>query len=291
MEEARQEPRQRAQAGESPAVSQSFYRQDTWRNNTRETSTARSHARRAPTNANKLDQVIERVVESRMAQEAIRLELVSKLETLQRSVADVATFVMKINEKQALQDAEMTFLRRRLEALQTQLNETSLGKRKAETSPDVLEQLMREAEIRQPVPRRRVKMAVSKKRFTYPNLENEEPVEEIPPQEEGLKEPPVAPESNSRTNFTIPNPPSPTPEETVPPAEPVTMKVPSQKPPRCPKCKFLHTGKCALQPNTYFRCMQPGHQAKDYLYEMVCNGCKEPGHLARECPKREQRRK
>ncbi|KAL6003147.1 hypothetical protein ACLOJK_023370, partial [Asimina triloba] len=153
----------------------------------RETSTARPCARRAPTNANKLDQVIERVIESRMAQEAIRLELVSKLETLQISVADVTTFVMKINEEQTLQDAEMTFLRRRLEALQTQLNETSLGKRKAETSPD-------------PVPRRRVKMAVSKKRPTYPNPEDEEPVEEIPPQEEGSKESPVAPEDPESEN-------------------------------------------------------------------------------------------
>ncbi|KAL5985504.1 hypothetical protein ACLOJK_027489 [Asimina triloba] len=128
--------------------------------------------------------VIERVVELRMAQEAIKLELVSKLEMLQRSVADVAAFVMKINEK-------------------------------------------REAEIRQPIPQRRVKMAVSKKRPTYPNPEDEEPVEEIPPQEEGSKESPVALESNSGTNFTIPNPPSPTPEETVPPlppAELVTMK-------------------------------------------------------------------
>ncbi|KAL5978653.1 hypothetical protein ACLOJK_029770 [Asimina triloba] len=242
-----EEPRQGAQADESPAGKGKAP------SASGETSTARPRARRAPTNANKLDQVIERFMELRMAQEAIRLELVSKLETLQRSVADVAIFVMKINEK--------------LEASQTQLNETSLRKRKAETSPDMLEQLMREAEIRQP-------MAVSKKKPTYPNPEDEEPVEEIPPQEEGPKEPPVAPESNSGTNFTIPNPPSPIPEETVPPvppAEPMTMKVPPQKPPRCPKCKFLHTGKCALQPNTCFRCMQPGHQAKDCLIDHESN--------------------
>ncbi|KAL5985131.1 hypothetical protein ACLOJK_036367 [Asimina triloba] len=44
---------------------------------------SRPRARRAPTNANKLDHVIERVVESRMAQEAIRLVLVWKLEMLQ----------------------------------------------------------------------------------------------------------------------------------------------------------------------------------------------------------------
>ncbi|KAL5985830.1 hypothetical protein ACLOJK_027818 [Asimina triloba] len=102
-----EEPRQRAQVGESPAVSQSCRRRlfsarhgkGKAPSASRETSTTRPRARRAPTNANKLDQVIERVVESRMAQEAIRLELVSKLETLQRSVADVATFVMKINEK------------------------------------------------------------------------------------------------------------------------------------------------------------------------------------------------
>ncbi|KAL6004361.1 hypothetical protein ACLOJK_004913 [Asimina triloba] len=174
-----------------------------------ESSTARPRARRAPTNANKLDQVIERVVKSRMAQEAIRLELISKLESLQRSVADIAAFVIKINEKQALQDAEMTFLRRRLEALQTQPKETSLKKRKAETSPDVLEQLRKEAEIRQPV-------TVSKRRPTYPDPEDEKSVEEISPQEEGPKEPPVALESNSGTNFTIPNPPSLTPEKTVP---------------------------------------------------------------------------
>ncbi|KAL5985592.1 hypothetical protein ACLOJK_027578 [Asimina triloba] len=177
-------------------------------NASRETSTTRPHVRRAPTNDNKLDQVIERVVESRMAQETIRLKLVSKLEMLQRFMANIAAYIIKINEKQALRDAKMTFLRWRLKALQIQLKETSLGKRKAETSPNVLEQLRREAKIRQPVPRRRVKMAVSKKRPTYPDPKDEESVEEIPPQQEGLKEPPVGPESNSGTNFTIPNPPS-----------------------------------------------------------------------------------
>ncbi|KAL5992358.1 hypothetical protein ACLOJK_013275 [Asimina triloba] len=253
-------------------------------NTSGEVGVARSRARRAPTNANKLDQVIERVTESRVAQEAIRLELVTKLESLQRDVADVAAF--------------------------TQPTETPspLGKRKAETSPDVLEQLRREAEILQPVPQRRFKVAVSK-RATYPDPEDRGPVKEIPPREEGPKEPPLAPESFGEISSTIPNSPPPIPKKTIPtvnaepsspatprapPVEPTFVKVPPQqsssgKPPKCPKCKFLHTGRCALQPNTYFRCMQPGHQAKDCLYEMVCNGCKERGHLARECPKRRKR--
>ncbi|KAL5999247.1 hypothetical protein ACLOJK_040697 [Asimina triloba] len=234
-----------------------------------ETRAARSRARRTPTNTNKLDQVIERVTESRVAQEAIRV------------VAAVAAFVMKAEEKQTSQDVEMIFLRRKLGAMQIQPTETpstQLGKRKAETSPDMLEQLRREAEILQPVPRRRFKVAVSK-RATYPDPEDREPVKEIPPQEEGPKEPPLAPESFGKTSSTIPNPPPPIPEKTIPavnvepsspatskapPAEPTFVKVPPQqsssgKPPRYPKYKFLHTGKCVLQPNTYFRCTQPGH--------------------------------
>ncbi|KAL6013383.1 hypothetical protein ACLOJK_003881 [Asimina triloba] len=47
-----------------------------------EARAAQSRVRRAPTNADKLDQVIERVTKSRVAQEAIRLELVTKLESL-----------------------------------------------------------------------------------------------------------------------------------------------------------------------------------------------------------------
>ncbi|KAL5996484.1 hypothetical protein ACLOJK_026564 [Asimina triloba] len=51
-------------------------------NTSGEPGAARSRARRAPTNTNKLDQMIERVTESRVAQEAIKLELVTKLESL-----------------------------------------------------------------------------------------------------------------------------------------------------------------------------------------------------------------
>ncbi|KAL5979267.1 hypothetical protein ACLOJK_019165 [Asimina triloba] len=210
-----EEPRQRSQAGEPPAVGQSRHRRLSLARHGKgktpnalgEASAARPPARRTPTNANKLDRGIERVVGLRMAQEAIRLEIISKLEMLQRSVTDVPAFVIKINEKQSLQDVEMTFLRQRLEALQTQLKETSLEKRKAKISPYVLEQLRREAKIRQPVPQKRVKAAVSK-RPTYLDSEDEEPIEEILPQGEGPKEPSVALKLNSGTNFTIPNPPS-----------------------------------------------------------------------------------
>ncbi|KAL6000418.1 hypothetical protein ACLOJK_024114 [Asimina triloba] len=226
-------------------------------NTSSEVRAALSRARRAPANASKLDQ-------SRVAQEAIRLELVTKLESLQRDVSDVAAFVMKLEEKQTSQDVEMTFLRRKLEAMQKQPTETlstPLGKKKAETSPDVLEQLRREAEIPQPVPQRRFKVAVSK-RATYPDPEDREPIKEIPPQKEGPKEPPLAPESFGETSSTIPNSPPPIPEKTIPPVnaepsspanprappvKPTFVKVPPQqsssgKPPRCPKCKFLHTG-------------------------------------------------
>ncbi|KAL6009139.1 hypothetical protein ACLOJK_022366 [Asimina triloba] len=108
-------------------------------NTSGEAEAARSHARRAPANADKLDQVIERVSESSMAQEAIRLELVTKLESLQKVVANVEAFVMKLEEKQTSQDAEMTFSRRKLEAMQiqpTKTPSTPLGKRKAKTFTD-----------------------------------------------------------------------------------------------------------------------------------------------------------
>ncbi|KAL5978762.1 hypothetical protein ACLOJK_029879 [Asimina triloba] len=159
-----------------------------------EAGAARSRAKRAPTNADKLDQVIERVSESRVAQEAIRLELVTKLESLQK-----------------IQPT------------------TPLEKRKAKTSPDVLEQLRREAEILQPVSRRRFKVAVSK-RATCPDLEDKELVEEIPPQEEGPKEPPLIPESFGETSSTVPNPPL-IPEKiispvNVDPSSPATLRAP-----------------------------------------------------------------
>ncbi|KAL5998264.1 hypothetical protein ACLOJK_009203 [Asimina triloba] len=134
----------------------------------------------------------------------------------------------------------------------------------------------------------RVKVVVSK-RAIYLDPEDREPIKEIPPKEEGLKEPLVAPESCGETSSTISNLPPLIPEKIIPPvyvesssptipraplAESTFMKVLPQwysleKPPRCRKCK-LHTGKCALQPNTCFRCTQPGHQAKDYLcYEVA----------------------
>ncbi|KAL5984790.1 hypothetical protein ACLOJK_038626 [Asimina triloba] len=232
-----------------------------------EAGAARSHAKRALTNADKLDQ-------SRVAQEAIGLELFMKLESLQKAVVDVAAFVMKLKEKQTSQDTEMIFLRRKLEAMQiqpTKTPSTPLGKRKAETSPDVLEQLRRDAEIPQPIPRRRFKVPVSK-RATYLDPEDTEPVEEIPPKKEGPKEPPLALESFGETSSTIPNPPPPILKKTIPPvnaepSSPATPKAPPAEP-------------------TF---VKSGHQAKDCLYEMMCDGCKEPGHLARECPKRRKR--
>ncbi|KAL5979611.1 hypothetical protein ACLOJK_019519 [Asimina triloba] len=53
MEEPRKDPKQRAQVGESPVEKEKAP------SASRETSTARPRARRASTNANKLDQVIE----------------------------------------------------------------------------------------------------------------------------------------------------------------------------------------------------------------------------------------
>ncbi|KAL6013468.1 hypothetical protein ACLOJK_003966 [Asimina triloba] len=219
-------------------------------NTSGEAGVAQSRARRAPTNVNKLDQ---------------------------RAVADVAAFVMTLEEKQTSQDVEMTFLRRKLEAMQIQPTETPstpLEKRKAETSPDVLEQLRREAEIPQPVPRRRFKVAVSK-RATYPDSEDREPVKEIPPHEEGPKEPPLAPESFGETSSTIPNPPPPIPEKNI-----LAVDVESSSP---------ATPKSPSVESTFVKVPPQRHQAKDCLYEMVCNGCKEPGHLARECSKRRKR--
>ncbi|KAL5996483.1 hypothetical protein ACLOJK_026563 [Asimina triloba] len=141
---------------------------------------------------------------------------------------------MKLEEKQTSQDVEMTFLRRKLEVMQIQPTETPstpFRKKKAETSSDVLQQLRREAKIPQP-------------RATYPNPEDREPVKEIPPQEEGPKEPPLTPESFSETSSTIPNPPPPISEKTIsavnvessssatpkaPPAKPTFVKVPPQQ--------------------------------------------------------------
>ncbi|KAL5984787.1 hypothetical protein ACLOJK_038623 [Asimina triloba] len=132
-----------------------------------------------------------------------------KLESLQKAVADAAAFVMKLEEKQTSQDTEMIFLRRKLEA-------------------------MIDAEIPQPIPRRRFKVAVSK-RATYLDPEDKEPVEEIPPKKEGPKEPPLALESFGETSSTIPNPPPPIPKKTIPPvnaepSSPATPKAPPEEP-------------------------------------------------------------
>ncbi|KAL5986957.1 hypothetical protein ACLOJK_015292 [Asimina triloba] len=137
------------------------------------------------TNADKLDLVLEQVAKSMMTQKAVRLEMLTRFESLQRVLTDIATYVIKIEERQASQDTEMTSLRERVQVLQRQPTETLtslLEKKSAEIPTEVLDQIRRKAMTSQTVPRRWVKVIASK-RAAYPESDNDtEPTEETPVQ-------------------------------------------------------------------------------------------------------------
>ncbi|KAL5974545.1 hypothetical protein ACLOJK_031211 [Asimina triloba] len=118
-----------------------------------------TRAKRAPTNADKLNQVL-------------------------KVVDDLTTYVMKIEKKQASQDAEIASLHYRNS---TETLATLLGKRSIEIPMEVLEQIRREAMIPQPVPQRQIKMMANKKAVYSKPDEDTESTEENPAQKKGRR--------------------------------------------------------------------------------------------------------